>query len=109
MKRVYKANQVSSDIMTWISDNESSLLETPANTKNTIDSETIFNNKRDPVLIVLANNQSIKNYLICYYYLFRNQAEKEEELLVRIFQEKMNEKLKEPERELEIYEMHSVK
>ena len=46
--------------MTWISDNESSLLETPANTKNTIDFKTIFNNKRDPVLIVLANNQSIK-------------------------------------------------
>ena len=100
----YKANQGSSDIMTWILDNGSTLLETSANTKNTIDFETIFNNKRDPVSIVLANNQSIKNYLICYYYLFRNQAEKEEELLIRIFQEKMNEELKEPERELEIYQ-----
>ena len=104
LKRAYKANQGSSDIMTWISDNGSALLETSANTKNTIDFETIFNNKRDPVLIVLANNQSIKNYLICYYYLFRNQAEKKEELLIRIFQEKMNEELKEPERELEIYQ-----
>lgn len=104
LKRAYKANQGSSDIMTWILDNGSTLLETSANTKNTIDFETIFNNKRDPVSIVLANNQSIKNYLICYYYLFRNQAEKEEELLIRIFQEKMNEELKEPERELEIYQ-----
>ena len=100
LKRAYKANQGSSDILDW--NLNKGVSSTLAN--GVVDFEMWFNNRHDPVAIVLANNQSVKNWLICNYYLFRNQVEREEEIFVRRCQEKMEEELKEPEKELKLYQ-----
>ncbi|MBD9181052.1 MAG: restriction endonuclease [Roseburia intestinalis] len=100
LKRVYKANQGSSNILDWSLNKGVSA--TLAN--GVVDFEMWFNNKHDPVAIILANNQSAKNWLICNYYLLRNQSEKEEEIFVRRCQEKMKEELKKPEKELKFYQ-----
>ena len=100
LKRAYKANQGSSDILDW--NLNKGVFVTLAN--GVVDFEMWFNNKHDPVAIVLANDQPVKNWLICNYYLFRNQTEKEEEIFVRRCQEKMEEELKKPEKELKLYQ-----
>lgn len=99
--RTLKTNRGSSDIIGWVSKKGISLTGSSSISSKTINLRMLLDKGNDPIAIVLGNNQPVKNVLICYYLLYRNLTEKNEENLIQMIQEKMDEELAEPQKELQ--------